>query len=126
MKASSDPRRIKAEILGRKAEDVAAHFLENCGWHIVGKRNKTRYGEIDLIAQKKDVTAFIEVKARKNRDDAAAAITPRQAKRIIAAANHWLALNPKAILGDCRFDVILVTPDHRLEHIENAFGAEAW
>jgi putative endonuclease len=126
MKLPADPRRRKAEQQGRQAEQQAADFLQSAGWEILATRVKTRSGEIDLIAAKQGVTAFIEVKARASRDEALLAVTPRQAKRIIAAANYWLAANPKALEGDCRFDIILVSHYLNPEHIENAFGAEAW
>jgi putative endonuclease len=121
-----DPRRRKAEQAGRQAEETAAEFLIGQHWEILGTRVKTRVGEIDLIARKGEVTAFIEVKARASRDAALYAVTPRQAKRIIAAANYWIAANPESLDGDCRFDIILVSPYLLPEHIENAFGAEAW
>lgn len=121
-----DPRRRKAEQAGRLAEETAAEFLIARDWEILATRVKTRSGEIDLIARKREVTAFIEVKARASRDAAISAVTPRQAKRIIAAANYWIAANPESLAGDCRFDIILVSPYLLPEHIENAFGAEAW
>ncbi len=126
MVKTPDPRRRRAEHTGRLAEETAAEFLSAEGWEILATRVKTRSGEIDLIARKGDVTAFIEVKARKSRDEAIAAVTLRQAKRIIAAANYWIAANPESLGGDCRFDIILVSPYLLPEHIENAFGAEAW
>lgn len=126
MKKPADPRRMRAEALGRAAEETAAEFLRNQGWEILGLRVKTRLGEIDLIAGKDAVTAFIEVKARASRDEALAAVTARQAKRIVAAANCWIAANPHALSGDCRFDIILISPYLLPEHIENAFGAEVW
>lgn len=126
MAKTPDPRRRKAEQAGRQAEETAAEFLIARDWEILATRVKTRSGEIDLIARKGEVTAFIEVKARASRDAALYAVTPRQAKRIIAAANYWIAANPEALSGDCRFDIILVSPYLLPEHIENAFGAEAW
>lgn len=126
MVKTPDPRRRKAEVKGRQAEDAAAELLRGQGWEILGARVKTPLGEIDLIAARGEVTAFIEVKARLSRDAALYAVTPRQAKRIVAAANWWLAAHPEALATDCRFDIILVSPYQLPEHLENAFGAEAW
>ena len=56
------------------------------GYRILAKRFRTPYGEIDLVARRRNLLAFVEVKARARLDDAAYAVTPRQQRRIIDAA----------------------------------------
>lgn len=120
-------RRVAAEVRGRQAEDRALAFLEGAGWRCLARRVKTKAGEIDLVVGRENVTAFIEVKARARLDDAAASLTRRQAKRIRDAAMIWLAREGSARAhGDCRFDIVLVSPYDEPLHIENAFGEELW
>jgi putative endonuclease len=66
---------------------------------------------------------FVEVKARERLDDAAEAVTARQQRRIVAAAESWLATHPEDGDRDIRFDVVLVAPKSMPRHIEAAFDA---
>ncbi len=65
------------------------------GYRILAKRFRTPHGEIDLVARKRNLVAFVEVKARATLDEAAYAVTPRQQARIIAAAEAWLMAHPE-------------------------------
>jgi putative endonuclease len=116
--------RRKSEEAGRSAELIALFYLRLKGWRLLAHRYKTKSGEIDLIMRRKDVTAFIEVKARKSLDGAIESVTPRQARRIAAAARQFLAQDRKAALQACRFDIVAVSPYHWPRHIENAFEGE--
>ena len=78
-------------------------------------------GEIDIIARRRTLLIFVEVKARENLDDAAWSVTPRQRQRIAAAAEVWLAHNPDARIRDMRFDAMLVAPGRIPRHITAAF-----
>ena len=80
--------RRKSEEAGRSAELIALWALRLKGWRLLARRYKTHVGEVDLIMRRGDVTAFIEVKARKNLDRAVESVTPRQARRIAAAARQ--------------------------------------
>ena len=64
-----------------------------------------------------------EVKARSRLDDAAEAVTDRGKRRIVAAAEAWLAQNPDDVNRDIRFDAVLVAPRRLPRHIEAAFDA---
>ncbi len=64
------------------------------GYHILVRRRKTRFGEIDIVARRRLSLVFVEVKARERLDDAAEAVTDRNKQRIIAAAELWLAHRP--------------------------------
>ena len=106
---------------GRFAEMLAAAALMAKGYRIVGRHVKTRAGEIDIIARRRDLLIFVEVKARANLDDAAWSVTPRQRLRIAAAAEAWLARHQDARIRDIRFDAILVAPGRIPRHITAAF-----
>jgi putative endonuclease len=115
--------RRKSEEAGRAAEIVALWYLRLKGWRLVAHRYKSPLGEVDLVMRRGGVTAFIEVKARQSLDGAVAAVSPRQARRISAAARHFLAAGNQ---GDqaCRFDIVAVSPYQWPRHIENAFEGD--
>ncbi len=119
------PRRekIAAFRLGLSAESRAAILLIAKGYRILARRWKTPFGEIDIVARRRGTLVFVEVKARERADDAAEAVTGRNQRRIIAAAELWLARNPADAQRDIRFDAVLVTPGKIPEHIANAFDA---
>jgi putative endonuclease len=93
------------------------------GYWILARRWKSPVGEIDLIARRGRLLVFVEVKAREHFDDAAEAVTTRQQRRIIAAAEAWLARHPSGRPPEVRFDAVLVAPWRLPRHIRGAFGA---
>ena len=112
---------------GAWGEQAAADFLIRKGLGIAARNFRTRFGEIDIIAQDGKYIVFAEVKTRKSDRFAAARehVTPRKQARIIAAAEEWLQAHPDA--GQPRFDVIEVygqpqAAAPRINHLENAFG----
>jgi putative endonuclease len=121
--APSDPERQIAFRFGISAESRAAAYLVAKGYRVVARRFKTAVGEIDIVARRGRALVFVEVKARETLDGAAEALTPRQRRRIIAAAEAWLAKNPDDVMRDIRFDVVLVAPRSLPRHIEGAFDA---
>ena len=115
--------RVAAFRTGLSAESRAAAFLMAKGYRILAKRFRTPYGEIDLVAKKRNLLAFIEVKARASLDEAAYAVTPRQQRRIIDAAQAWLMAHPEHANFDLRFDAILIAPRRLPRHLLAAFDA---
>ncbi len=109
--------------VGVSAESRAAAYLTGRGYTIAARRFKSRVGEVDIVARRGPELVFVEVKARNRLDDAALSVTPRQQKRIVAAAEAWLAEHPDDGLRDIRFDVILVARDGRTQHLTAAFDA---
>jgi putative endonuclease len=91
------------------------------GYRIVARRWKTPFGEIDIVARRRQVLVFAEVKARERANDAAEAVTQRNKRRIVAAAELWLAHHPDDAQRVIRFDAMLVTPGRMPQHIANAF-----
>jgi putative endonuclease len=98
-------------------------FLIAKAYRIVARRWKTPLGEIDIVARRHRTLVFVEVKARERVEDAAESITERGKRRIIAAAELWLAQHPEDGGRDIRFDVILVAPGRMPQHLTNAFDA---
>ncbi len=121
--AVPDPARVTAFRQGLSAEGKAALLLLAKGFRIIARRFKTPVGELDIIARRRQILLFVEVKARARYDEAAEAVTVRQQERIVAAAHYWLAYHPEHSTKHIRFDVILVTPWAFPRHIAAAFDA---
>jgi putative endonuclease len=102
---------------GRLSEALAAAVLMAKGYRILGRRVKTRAGEIDIIAVKGKRLAFVEVKRRATREDAEAAVSARQAARIRQASDLWLAHRPRYHGHVFSFDVLLLVPGRLPRHI---------
>lgn len=106
---------------GEAAEAAAAAALEAEGWKILARRLRTEAGEIDLLAERTGILAVVEVKARPRLDAAAAALTLRQRRRLLAATEIILAQNPELGREGVRCDVILVDAAGRVRRITDAF-----
>jgi putative endonuclease len=120
---AAEARRRIAFRYGLSAESRAAAFLIAKGYRILGRRFRTPVGEIDIVARRRGVLVFVEVKARESFEAAAAAIGPRQRHRIIATAQSWLAAHPQDADRAMRFDVVLVVPGRLPHHLPAAFDA---
>jgi putative endonuclease len=119
----ASPARLAAFRTGLSAESRAAAFLMAKGYRILAKRFRTPYGEIDIVARRRNLLAFVEVKARGSLDEAAYAVTPRQQARIIEAAQAWLMAHPEHAEFDLRFDAMLIAPRRLPRHLPAAFDA---
>jgi putative endonuclease len=117
------PVRVAAFQTGISAESRAAAFLIAKGYRILARRFRTPHGEIDIVARRRNLLAFVEVKARDRLDDDAYALTPRQQLRIIAAAQGWLIAHPEHADFDLRFDAMLIAPKRLPHHLMAAFDA---
>jgi putative endonuclease len=119
----ASPERIAAFRTGLSAETRAAAFLMAKGYRILAKRFRTRYGEIDIVARRRNLLTFVEVKARATLDAAAYAVTARQQARIIEAAQAWLVAHPEHADFELRFDAMLIAPRRLPRHLIAAFDA---
>jgi putative endonuclease len=120
MRERSTPERQDADQRGREAEAQAAMWLAQQGWWIVAERVKTKAGEIDLIAKRPGLVAFVEVKWRARAAALADAIDERRLTRVARAAE--VVAHEYATQGeDIRIDVILLAPGRKPTHIENAW-----
>ena len=118
------PERVAAFGLGLSAESRAAAYLIAKGYRIVARRFRTPFGEVDIVARRRGVLIFVEVKARSTLDAAAEALQVRQQRRIADAAAFWLSLNPHDVGSDIRFDAMLVAPGKIPRHIQAAFETD--
>jgi putative endonuclease len=117
------PERVAAFRTGLSAEGRAAAYLIAKGYRILARRFRTPHGEIDIVARRRQLLAFIEVKARASLDEAAYAVTLRQQQRIIAAAQGWLMMHPEHADFEFRFDAMLIAPRRLPRHLIGAFDA---
>ncbi|MGV1916283.1 YraN family protein [uncultured Agrobacterium sp.] len=121
---AADARHVKrrrAEKRGHAAEYWAALYLMLKGYRILALRYRTPLGEIDLIARRKDVIAFIEVKARKLEKGAVDAVGASSQRRIRAAADLWLSRRRDSHRLSLRFDIVAVLPRRLPVHFIDAF-----
>jgi len=119
----ASPARLAAFRTGLSAEALAAAYLMAKGYRILARRFRTPHGEIDIVARRRNLVAFIEVKARASLDEAAYAVTPRQQARIVAAAQAWLVAHPEHADFELRFDAMLIAPRRLPRHLLAAFDA---
>ena len=114
-----------AERRGRSSETIAALWLLLRGHRILGRRIKTRAGEIDLVTCAPfGPVCFIEVKARAGLRAAAEAVSQTQRARIARAASLYLASRPALARRGARFDIIAVTPGGWPRHFPDAWRQE--
>jgi putative endonuclease len=113
--------RRRAHLFGLRAESIAALLLRLKGYRALARRFSAAGGEIDLIMQRGETIAFVEVKARDDLDAAAAAITEAKRRRIGRAARVWLARNPWATGLNLRGDAVFVAPGRLPRHIVAAY-----
>ncbi|MHA7871336.1 MAG: YraN family protein [Hyphococcus sp.] len=113
-------KRRRAETAGRRSETAAAILLRLKGFAILERRFKSPVGEIDIIAKRGRLVAFVEVKARSDMQTALEAVTPRARRRIVAAADAFLSRHPHLAECDCRYDIV-VAAGWRLRHVSNAW-----
>ena len=118
-----------AHALGRWGEERAAAFLEGKGWSILARNYRFGRREVDLVARRGDLVAFVEVKTRAGSGYGSPleAITHLKRREVEAVAAHFLARNT---LGDVdvRFDAVAIrvfregrTATASVEHVEDAW-----
>lgn len=113
--------RRSAFRFGLGAETRAVWLLRLKGYRIEARRWRTPRGEADIIARRRDILCFVEVKARSDLSIAREAIRPAQERRIAEAARAWLARHPADMTATIRFDAIYCAPRRWPVHVEGAF-----
>jgi putative endonuclease len=113
-------KRQRAERGGRRAETIAALFLQLKGWSILARRVRTPVGEVDLVARRGRVVAFVEVKGRASEVEAAVSLDEFRLRRVAAAAS---ALSPRFVRrgDDMRIDAMFVVPWRLPRHLPNVW-----
>jgi len=116
--------------LGREAEEVAARYLQSRGWAIVGTNVRSGRREVDIVASKDGVLAFIEVKCRRGRryGHPLEAITAAKRKEIARVAGAWLAEHRLPRGTTVRFDAVSVVwppgEEPQVHHLQDAWRME--
>ncbi len=108
--------RAAAEARGRRAERRAAWWLRLHGWRILGERLRVATGEVDLVARRGRIVAFIEVKWRERPEDLDLAIDQYRLRRVAAAA-EMLSSRFAGPRDDIRIDVMLLAPGRLPRHL---------
>ncbi len=110
---------------GRRAEQAARAYLVRLGYTVRETNFRTRFGEVDIIAEKDGWLVFVEVRARRAGSlvSPAESLGPRKLGRLLKAALEYGAIRPD-LPPRMRFDLIGVELDRagrpgRLDHIEN-------
>ena len=112
--------RHAAEKRGRGAETLACWYLRIRGWRILARRARVPGGEVDIVARRGNVLAFVEVKARATNDAAGFALDQWRLRRVAAAAER---LAPQFMRegDDLRIDAIFIVPRRWPEHLPNVW-----
>lgn len=106
---------------GMLSESRAAWFLRLKGYRILARRYKTPLGEIDIIARRGRLIAFVEVKRRATMLEALSCLTPAMQRRIANAARHFIAAYPDYGDYDMRFDLMALGRGLSIRHLDNAW-----
>lgn len=115
------------EIEGRKAEDHVARWLKLRGWKVLAERFKVSEGEVDIIARRKNIIAFVEVKQREKLPEREDIVTQTNIARVMDAAEVWVGRNFDTLGPDfeIRFDLAMIEgrvhPLAKVKYVENAF-----
>lgn len=125
MAAGADPDKAGSTATsGAAAEATALAWLQRQGLRLLARNWRCRAGELDLVLRDGPTIVIVEVRLRASSafGGAAASIDPRKRRKLITAAQLYLAGKPDC---PCRFDVVTMSdPDGRdLEWIRNAFDA---
>jgi putative endonuclease len=113
-------KRQRAERGGRRAEWIAAWWLRLHGWRILAVRARTPLGEVDVVARRGAVLAFVEVKARASAREADMALDHFRLRRVAAAAEA-LASRYARPGDDMRIDAIFIVPGRLPRHLANVW-----
>jgi len=110
--------------LGKKGEKLAVDFLLDKGYNIVERNYRFDKAEVDIIAQKNQTLAIVEVKTRSTSDfgDPQDFLKPKQIQRIVKAVDEYVLVNNLDV--EIRFDIIAIVKENKgfsIEHLENAF-----
>jgi len=110
--------------LGKKGEQLAVDFLIENNYDIVECNYRFDKAEVDIIAQKKDILAIVEVKTRSTTDfgNPQDFVKPKQIKNLVKAVDEYVTVNNLDL--EVRFDIIAIVKEKdgfKIEHLENAF-----
>lgn len=112
--------RQQAEKRGRGAETLACWYLRLRGWQILARRARVPGGEVDIVARRRRILAFVEVKARATEEAAAMALDEWRLRRVAVAAER---LAPRYMRDgdDLRIDALFIVPRRWPKHLVNVW-----
>jgi putative endonuclease len=118
-----------AQALGEEGERIAALWLAQQGWRILDRRFRNGHRDLDLVAEREGLVAFVEVKTRRGKDfgHPVEAVNWRKQRELVRSASVWIARYGSGE-QTFRFDVVgVLMSDHgaRVRHVENAFAARS-
>lgn len=126
-KPPDDPSRYPPHRLGARGERLAAERLANAGWRILARNYRLGRREVDIVARRSDLVAFVEVKTRSGSGYGGpeSAVTRAKRREIEAVATDFLLRHPQGDVG-VRFDVVAIElgPSGRVDRFEHI--ADAW
>ena len=107
--------------VGAVYEQAAGYYLEQNGYELIEYNYRCRDGEIDIIARRRKLIIFAEVKKRRTIEKAAYAISARQKERIRRGAETFIARHPQYAGFQFRFDAVLIRFPFSVRHLENVW-----
>ena len=110
--------------LGKLGEKLAVDFLQQNSYDILETNFTFQKAEIDIIAQKENVLAIVEVKTRSSIEFGLPQdfVKPKKIQLLVKAVNEYVISNDLDV--EVRFDIIAISKeenDFKIEHIEDAF-----
>ena len=108
--------------IGRQAEDAASRYLARRGYEILSRNVRLGRGEIDIVARRQDILAFVEVKKRNSREEGMLAMHKDKCTRLVSATTAYIGCHPKLAQLQSRFDLIILTPGRlrtKIEHMQD-------
>ncbi len=116
--------RRRSQSWGIVAEYLCIALLLVKGYTILERRHRNYGGEIDIIARRGKVLAFIEAKARAEEKAALESITADKRRRLARAAESFVARHARYAQLDLRFDVMVITSPLKIRHLQDAWSTE--
>ncbi len=110
--------------LGEKGEELAVEFLQKNGYQILERNWRFKKAEVDIISQKNDVLAVVEVKTRSSNyfGNPQDFVNPKKIQLLVEAINEYVT--SKDLDVEVRFDIIAILKNKNafdIEHLEDAF-----
>jgi putative endonuclease len=110
--------------LGKKGEKLAIDFLLKNGYTILDTNWRYQKAEVDIIAQKGEILAVVEVKTRSTTDfgNPQDFVNPKKIKLLVSAIDEYVI--SKDLDVEVRFDIIAIVKENNnftIEHLEDAF-----
>lgn len=120
-----DDKRTYQQQVGQQGEEIAADYLRAQGYEILDRNYHSRFGEVDLVAEKDQCIIFVEVKTRTNDSFGLPeeSVTPEKLEKVYDTALLWLQDHPEKP-DDWRMDAIAILMDktltpHDIQHFIN-------